>query len=473
MKARNGQVAVYLVLALVALTMLMLMNVGVYLTVRSKNRMMNAVDAAALAVAKHQGSLLNRLGRLNVEHLQSLVANRRWDSERIAEMRELAMFAPLDGIEIGNRTAAEWGFDEAAGDEVVRAIRQHLEEIVGEYCDNPDLYPEYRERQWADYAARLGALVSGGLAVAPGFMETANAWSQAPLLGEAFYDAIAARAWCWFGLRGRERLFDMDSKSMPRPEVSDPRVQVNSEIYPLHVTFGTWMESGWADEYVPGVGFSERWTNFVCQVTGCTRAELAASSLAADPDEVWAFYDDNWRAWSQTFNPEDFPIAGAVRPEYDVAGCVASCLMLGTVTRLLAEGASERSVLVTAEAKPLGTVTFEGETSPVTAFHSFVAPSHPNENIFTEAQLVLMGGVPRSPGISLSPRWYDHVKSHLPQYFSNGPDAGNGCYYCQQLVLWEKPEFRAAARDWLTANVGSCAVGGGPGGEKGGYDCAH
>jgi len=473
MKARGGQVAVYLVLVLVALAVLMLMNVSVFLAVRSKNRLMNAVDASAVAVAKHQGELLNRLGALNVEHLRSLVANRPWEHEKIAEMRELAMFAPLDGLEIANRVAIAWGFENDADGEMVRVIRRHLDEIVNEYCNSPDLYPEYREGQWADYAARLAAHLGEGLAVAPGFMETANAWSQMPLLSEAFYDAIAAKAWCWFGQHGRERFLEMDSKSMPRPEFGDPDVQVNSEIYSLHVTFGTWLDSGWADEYVDGVGFSERWTNFVCQVTGCTRGELAASTRAADLGETWVFYDDNWRSWSLTFNPDAFPIAGAVRPEYDVAGCVASCLMLGKMARLLDEDADESSVLVTAEAKPLGTVTFEGETLPVTAFHSFIAPSRPGGKIFTEAQLVLMNSVPRSPGVSLSPRWYEHVTSHLPAYFANGPDGASGCYYCRQLEQWEKPEFRTAARDWLTANAGSCEIGGGSGGGRGGYDCAH
>jgi len=84
-----------------------------------------------------------------------------------------------------------------------------------------------------------------------------------------------------------------------------------------------------------------------------------------------------------------------------------------------------------------------------------------------------MNSVPRSPGVSLSPRWYEHVKSHLPAYFANGPDDDVGCYYCRQLAQWEEPEFRAAVRDWLTANAGSCETVGGSGNEKGGYDCAH
>ena len=478
MTVRRGQVAVYLVLVLVAISVLMAMNVGAFLAVRSKNRMMNAVDAAAIAVARKQGEILNELGRRNVEHLQRLIRPNDprgdWTPEDTAELRELAFFGPLEGIELAGRAAADWGFAEArVDDELAQCFRDHVSEIINEYCDNADLYPEYRERQWVDYAARLSALAAGGFTVAPGYMETANAWRQEPLLSGAFYDAIAGRAWCWFSLGNRMHYLDMDHETMPRPEFAEARLQENSEIFPVHVTFRTWMDSEWASEFVPGVGFNERWTNFVCRVTGCSREELAAAPRAADPTEVWVFYDDNWRAWSRTFNPDNFPIAGSVRPEYDVAGCVASCIMLGDVPRLAVDEVARRSMEVTAEAKPLGTVIdLEGELAPVTAFHSFIAPSQPNERIFTEAQLVLMGAVPRAAGVSLSPAWDRHVKDHLPRYFETGP-GGEGCYYCRQLTLWENPAFRASARDWLMANGENCRAGTGPGTEKGGYDWAH
>ena len=42
MKARRGQVVVYLALALLAIVVLTLMNVGAYLAVSAKNRTMNA-----------------------------------------------------------------------------------------------------------------------------------------------------------------------------------------------------------------------------------------------------------------------------------------------------------------------------------------------------------------------------------------------------------------------------------------------
>ena len=81
--ARRGQVAVYLIMVLVAVCFLMLMNVGAYLAVSAKNKATNAGDAAALSVAKRQGELLNTIGKLNVEHLEAAV---RDDEERCREI---------------------------------------------------------------------------------------------------------------------------------------------------------------------------------------------------------------------------------------------------------------------------------------------------------------------------------------------------------------------------------------------------
>ena len=46
---RRGQVALYLVMVLVAIAVMMFANVNMFLAVRAKNRMMNAVDEAAIA----------------------------------------------------------------------------------------------------------------------------------------------------------------------------------------------------------------------------------------------------------------------------------------------------------------------------------------------------------------------------------------------------------------------------------------
>ena len=475
MKARNGQVALYLVMALLAIAVLMLVNVNAFLAVRSKNRMMNAVDEATIAAAKHQGYLLNEIGRMNVEHLKAAVLGEPWVDEngedKMIRLREIAFLEPVRGIVRANEVAADWGYRDGAEPRALEGFRDHISEIL----NNPDLYPptEGGENLWYVYASALAGALGGSPAVVPSYMEMVNPGSSGLFASWGFYDVLAAKAWCWFTIGNNAQYLDGDPSQIEPYEITPVEVPENSEVFSLHVTYKTWMDSGWKDEYIAGKGFSAKWTNFVCQVTGLTPESFSKFSYAASPTEVWAFYDDMWRTWSMTYNPDDFPIAGTIKPEYDVAGCVASCMMLGHIQQLGKDDEkleSDKTILVTAEAKPLGTVEDldGGGRAPVTAYNRFIAASRPYEKIFTEAQLVLMGSVPRSPGCSMEPGWYDHVKKHSPQ------QPGVGCGYCRRWAEWSEPSFRAQIRSWLQQNADSCRSGGGGGKvEKGGYPYAH
>ena len=468
MKARNGQVALYLVMVLLALAVLMVVNVNAFLAVRSKNRMMNAVDEAAIAAAKHQGRLLNEIGRLNVEHLRAAVLGEPWDGE--AEMRRLAFLDPVDGIRSANDAAADWGYSSGEAPEALSGFWDHINEIR----QNPDLYPPTEDgvNLWLVYASALASALGGSPAVLPGYMEMVNPGSSGLFANHGFYDVLAAKAWCWFTLGDNASWLDGDPSQIEPYEITPVEVPENSEVFSLHITYKTWMDSGWADEFVAGRGFSAKWTNFVCRVTGLRPEDFSARSSAASETQVWAFYDDMWREWSATYNPDAFPIAGSLKPEYDVAGCVASCMMLGHIQQIGRDEdrrESDKTTLVTAEAKPLGTVEgLDGGIAPVTAYNRFIAPSRPGERIFTEAQLVLVGSVPRAPGVSMSPGWYDHVKKHSPQ--SPFP----GCNYCKLWAEWSRPAFRTEIRAWLQMNSESCRPKGGGGSpQKGGYEYAH
>ena len=474
MKARDGQVALYLVMVLLAIAVLMVVNVNAFLAVRSKNRMMNAVDGAALAAAKHQGFLLNEVGRLNVEHLRAAVLGEPWTDEngvnQEVRLRELTFLRPVEAIRVSNEAAADWGCAGGDSPRAAEGFADHIQEIL----QNPDLYPPADDvNLWHIYAEKLSAALSGNPAVLPSYMEMVNPGSSGLYANHGFYDVLAAKAWCWFSIGNHAQHLDGDPSQAEPYEITPAEVPENSEVYSLHVTFKTWTDSAWADEYIPGRGFSARWTNFVCWVTGLTPESFSERSYAASETEVWAFYDDMWRTWSTTYNPDDFPIAGTVKPEYDVAGCVASCMMLGRIQQIRrddnAEQVSDNAILVTAEAKPLGTVEdLDGGIAPVTAYNRFIAPSRSGERIFTEAQLVLMGSVPRLPGCGMEPGWYDHVKKHAP---------GNpfpGCGYCKLWSEWSDPSFRASIRSWLQQNAESCRTSCSGGKcEKGGYEYAH
>ena len=466
MKARNGQAVLYLAMVLLALVVLMMVNVNAFLAVRSKNRMMNAVDEAAIAAAKHQGSLLNEIGRLNVEHLKAAVRGEPWTGE--ARMRELAFLGPVDGILRANEAAADWGYGSGEAPEALSGFLDHIQEIL----QNPDLYPPAEDgvNLWHIYAAKLGQALSGEPAVLPSYMEMVNPGSSGLFANHGFYDVLAAKAWCWFTIGGNAGTLDGNSSDEPY-DITPVEVPENSEVFSLHITYKTWMESGWAEEW-RGSGFSERWTNFVCQVTGLAPEDFAPDSYVASEKQTWAFYDSTWKPWSATFNPDNFPIAGTVKPEYDVAGCVAACMMLGHIQQLGKDDEkreSDKTILVTADAKPLGTVEdLDGGTSPVTAYNSFIAASRPGAKIFTEAHLALVGSVPRSPGCSMEPGWYEHVKKHSPKHQTPG------CGYCKLWAEWSQPSFKASIRSWLRQNSDSCrAKGGGGKVEKGGYPYAH
>ena len=468
---RRGQVALYLLMVLVAIAVMMFANVNMFLAVRSKNRMMNAVDEAAIAAAKRQGWLINRVGEMNVEHLRAAVLGEPWTdpegADKSVEMRKLVLFGPIDGIAQANEVAAQWGYAEGGPSDALDGFHDHISEIR----NNPEFYPPGEDNVWGAYADALARALGGNPAVLPAYMEIVNPGATGLFAQRSFYDVLAAKAWCWFTVGNNAALLDMDPTSMQPPEINPVEVPENSEVFSLHLTYGGWMDSEWADEW-RGDGFSAKWTNFVCQVTGLAPEDFSKNSYAASETETWAFYDDNWKTWSTTFNPDNLPLAGHLKPEYDVAGCVAACMMIGYIPQIAEEDGSEQSkrMLVTADAKPLGFVESVdgGGRVPVTDYGRFVAASRPGERIFTEAQLVLVGTVPRSPGVSMEPHWYEHVKKHSPQH----PDLS--CSYCKLWSEWSQESFRRQIRDWLEANRGSCRPKGGPGPVmKGGYEYAH
>jgi len=473
-KARHGQIALYLAMVILAIAVLMIVNVNAFLAVRCKNRMMNAVDEAALAAAKFQGALLNEVGRMNVEHLRAAIRGEPWTdaagNDRMVELKRMVFLDPVKAIGAANAAARDWGYESGDIPKALSGFLDHIAEIKG----NPDLYggsSDWGENLWLRYAAALQSALSGSPAVLPSYMEMINPGASGLFANSAFYDVIAAKAWCWFTVGNNAQYLEMNPAQLAPPEIYPVEVPENSEVFSLHVTYKGWLDSDWKDEYDAGSGFSERWTNFVCQVTGLTPEDFSPYSTAADPTEVWAFYDGNWKKWSTTFNPDNFPIAGSVRPEYDVAGCFASCMMLGHIQQLRRDDTTESvsTTLITAEAKPIGCVEGpDGGAAPVTAYGSFIAPSRPGGRIFTEAQLVLMGSVPRSPGVSMAPDWYEHIKKHSPEKPSPG------CGYCKLWAQWLQPSFRKEAQSWLSHNKESCRPKGGGGPvQKGGYEYAH
>lgn len=460
MKARRGQIAIYLVAIVLAIAVLAVMNVSVFLSVRSKNRAMNAGDAAALAVAKHQGELLNKIGADNILHLKAAIAGDEQTCREIMErQKRMCFLGPLEGIRLGNAAARANGVDRDAGGGMAKILRDHVLDIRTVFMQNVDSYPEPWEGAWGEYADSLEAIVGtlgDEMVVGPENVEFVDAWQCFPLVTKMFYEAIAGRNWCWFHFNGTW-LFDCDSHNMPRPDFAEPTPNYNSEVYSLHLTFAPLTRL--ADPEM---------MQLVMDLAGCTKEELAvASKLLSDPEQVWAFFDDMWHPWHEIDPLNGFPAAGTVKPEYDVRGCAAICRVENGFADLV-EG-REGVASWTAAAKPFGTVEdLDGNLAPVTALKRLVTPA------FTEVRLVPLDAVGGADLSTADCVWMDHVRDHLPKYLQNGPLAvGINCFYCDQLRLWEGATFRAMGRSWLKFNSGTCRRPLGPGGGTGGTAHGH
>ena len=457
MKARNGQVAIYLVAVLVAIAVLVFMNVDIFLAIRAKNHATNAGDAAAIAAARYQGELLNQVGRDNVEQLKAALVNDVRECQEIMERQRRRIFLePLEGIQIASMAAktAVSGC-EAGGDDdpeefesakMKKILEQHIFDVRGVYVADTDLFPEPWDGAWEEYAQRLELAIGGDVVAGPENAEFASAYSSFPLLDQEFYNAIAGQMWCWFKWNG-EWLFDRDSHNMPRPVFNPDRKRDNSEIFSLHLDVKT----------LPMI-LDEDWTNIIMRLTGCTESDIAGSWLLTNGTQKLAFFDSRWNSWKESgFSVDNgFPIVGDVKPEYDVYGCAALC-------RVIRGGYDW-----TAAAKPFGSVeNLEGEQDVVTCLKRLVTAA------FSEVRLVPIDSVGGRDLHTADYDWMIHIRDHLPKYFTSGPPH-NGCWYCQQLVCWENLAFRESGKRWLQYHSKECVrPRPGPGNDHGGTSHAH
>ena len=466
MRAKRGQVALYLVLALVALTVLTLVNVGAFLAVRAKNRAMNAGDAAALAVARHQAELLNRIGALNVEHLKAALADDEDECARIQEEQaRLCFLAPLRGISIGNAAAQANGA--MPSDEMREILEQHVIDVRTTYVTTPDAYPEPWEGAWEEYAQALEVEIGAPLYAGPDNVEFLDAAGGHLLLNPQFYDAVAGRNWCWFHFYAPGVLDSYSSFGdwSPLPTADDATRRqrcANSEIYSLHLVPRT------------GSAVDLLGKELVCRLADATLADLAQSSLVTNQTQVWFFYDTSdsgyWRKWTE-IDPDgedQFPVVGPVKAEYDVRGAAAVCRVIGDIPNLL-EAGEGRTAKWAAAAKPFGTVEDEtGDVNVVTALKGFVTSA------FDAVRLVPLDAVGGKDLSTADPEWMRHLREDLPAYFRGGPSALSGsCWHCRQLVDWERPGVREQGRTWLLQNASSCLRPTGGGSGRGGTPHGH
>ena len=470
MKAKRGQVAIYLVLVLTALTFLVMMNVGAYLAVTAKNRAMNAGDSAALAAAAHQGSLLEKIGRLNLEHLKTLgdanlsVAEKQRRTEEIAaEQAYLAFIGPIDGIRLASDAARKVGAKDCGG--MQRLLAEHVNEIRTAYAETPELYPEPWKDAWEAYAAALELAIGGGIVAGPDNIDFRNAASGHYLTNKSFYNAVDGRSWCWFYFNAMSLLENYSSYTdwapLPTPdEETRLRTCANCEIFSLHLVSKT------------GSALDVLGRDLIRHLTDWTDEEIAAKPMLKDDEQVWYFFDESeWREWWE-IDPDGkwkFPVVGRMKDEYNVKGCAAICRVYENIPDLVADK-DDREIQWSAAAKPFAVSTDErGAAAPINYWRNFVVPAE------WDTRLVPVDTVGGKDLSTADYVWMEHVKNHLPAYMENGTRAfTGGCAYCGSLVEWEREELRRQGLEWLKTSSDSCvrcAPGGTP--EVGGTPHGH
>lgn len=472
MRARSGQIVLLLVFILVVLTSLVLLNVDIFTSVREKTHIQHGGDAAAIAAAHKQGHILNEIGRLNIQHLVAAIHDETNECRRIVlEQRHLALLEPVEALRLANRAAKKNGM--SVRPEFAAILQRHVNDIRTVYAaggQGPGApYPEPFPGAWVDYATAISRVISEGLATGPDNLEFYDSLSGHLLLNRQFYQAISGKDWCWFFFNNRNLLEDYGSYNdwAPLP-VNRENALDNSEVFSLHViSRRISLRSVFSNEEI--IELVERYSDET--VTG---EEIEKSRLISDMEETWFFFDTgSWRRWFNGLSLADddygyeFPVVGGIKDEYNVRGCASVCRCIGEVSAVAVD--STAKFHWSAAAKPFGAVEdFEGRTAEVTALNAFVIPA------FTDTRLVPLDAVGGQNLGTADFDWVAHIRDHLPVYMEKGPRYGSACFYCAQLVTWEREFFRREGSTWLKFNSHTCRrpMGGGPGG-RGGTSHGH
>lgn len=449
MRVRHGQVALYLLLALIAICILALSNADSFLAVRAKNRLQNAGDAAALAAAHEQGRLLNEIGRLNLEHINAAIQG---DASRCAaivqEQRRLAFLGPFNALREANRAAKDKN-NLVPRKEFSDILTSHISDIADKYRNAPDIYPPPWEGAWDDYLQEWLSCAQESLAVGPDNIEYFDTVGGHLLFDRDFYYAIAAQNWCWFHFNAAGALRGYKNYSAWESPFENPFHEencANSELFSLHIE----PQQMALTNILSYAGIRSALRNY--KGSAAFIDEITPPPLLTNDLQVWFCFDS--RYWGQWFDgrrlasdPDgaEFPLDGEIKEVYNVRGCAAICRVRGDVPSTVQEDLRVHTWV--AAAKPFGSLV---NNEPVTAANNFILPA------FNAVRLVPIDAVGGSDLATADYDWVTHQQQHLLPYLQNGPRTNEGCWYCAQLIAWEVPSFHTIGTNWLNFNASSC-----------------
>ena len=353
-----------------------------------------------------------------------------------------------------------------ANDDYTGELAAHAQEVRREY---PIRYPDppYQNDSdttsaWDDYADMLEVAANQGVAVAPDNMRLYSDYMNFDhmLLNPSFYDAIASQDWCWFWFNAYGLLQSYDSwRDWPDlPIYQEPR-PINSEIFGLNLRKVSRLSS--VPMLIP-TNMPPVTVGDVLNIIG-SYVDMGVDPRLANVDAEWFCYSDVfWQPWTSWIE-DNFPFRGDIQPQYNYLGADAA-VRSETRTDRVTPGAASASITWSAAAKPFGSIDSD---TPPNAF-GIVLP------VFEEVRMIPIDASTAPAGGS-RPGWGVHIHEHLPPYTQTGLSGlSGGCWYCQQLAVWENDAFRDAGLAWLAEHHEDCRIPvGGPGGPGGGGRRGH
>lgn len=463
---------IFLLMVCVILALVVLWNFDLHKIITVKIRAQNGGDAAALAAGRWQGITLNLIGHLNALQAVAISDGLVRGQTDFPEARAIADLAarlcfvgPVTALTASQLGAKNNGI--YVSDEFTASLASHGSFVMSQYPVQYPVHPYTNSPSpptaWDDYGTMLLAVASQGVAVLPDNTQFfTDYYGPHLLLNPSFYDAVGSSDWCWFYYNAYQVLTSYTSYRDwdPLPLVRDPE-PMNSEFFGLGLMKVSYLDTvRWIlpdDDDNDRIGAAEI-VALLEQVAG----QSITSGVAQVPAQWYCYSPNHWRPWTE-FIPEDFPLRGAVKAQYDYVGADAA-VRIETETDRVMPGTSRKRVTWSAAAKPFGYL----EDAERPNRYGIVLPA------FHDVRLIPVD-VATGNGGGSRPGWATHIRDHLQPYVANGLSALTpGCWYCDQLITWEDGGFRQTGIAWLESNSSSCRThGGGGGGGSGGTRRGH